>query len=915
MKRSLAMLLILLLVLGSFPVAEEEAPTYGEILFDWELILGDGEGDLMEGEALTRSQMMVVLARMYGLEEEAASFELPTTFSDVDPLSAYAPYIAFAEAQGWVTGYGDGTFGPHDSLTADQAATMLLRVLGYSSEEDFTFEEAVAFAASLGIDVTAGITDDGAILRGELFELMYKTLKTENTEGDLLSVVLGLEEGTPETLEVLSVEALNLVQVAVVFNTEVDEETAEEASNYSVESDDDTFDIFLADLQEDGVTVILNLDLEDEDVPVAQQTEAVVSVEDVEALDNEDLLVADTEMTVAFMDTTIPEVTGATNTGINTFKVTFSEPMDFEDLGDKDNYEVKNEAGKKYYLSGDVALLEDNQAVRITTFNDLSEGDYTLEVSGIADYAGFTVLTRTFTVTVEEDAEAPYVTGYKDADAKGVTLIWNEDLDFENVTVKAMLSDGIEEVYHTNSSNEAKSIEVIDNEMTILFSLDNEGDLLPEGTAYVYVLEEYVQDYWENDNAQQMIEIEVTVDTAPPAIEDVEVEDDELTITFTEAIAFDEEEFTFLDDEGEEVDVDVDSEDIDEDKLIIGVAGLDGDYTLTMAGIVDTSPAANAMAETTVAFTVTDAEAPFEADYPTARLYFAEEEGQLIRIDFGEAMATEGEYSVTDLSNYIINTSIGAPASLAGYSPIFQATGSAITGLDFYQAYELTELKDDFEIDIEIVVLEGGEAVEIHIPSVVDDGRYGLDLKVQELGAGYVDYTTYRYLELGRLADAEGNLTEAFSTFVEIEPKGIVAIDTVHAIATDTVEVTLEDRLTEIEGEDFSFYVGDLEPNEVGSLDLLTSLTFGEDFGLDTYENEDDNTVLVFEFFEEVMNYDATYGAEVADAIASYDRLYFVVTDEAVSANAYGEPVDFEVSLLGAAGIRLAWWKTASCRN
>jgi len=177
--------------------------------------------------------------------------------------------------------------------------------------------------------------------------------------------------------------------------------------------------------------------------------------------------------------------------------------------------------------------------------------------------------------------------------------------------------------------------------------------------------------------------------------------------------------------------------------------------------------------------------------------------------------------------------------------------------------------------------------VEIYIPSVADDGKYGIDLYAGGIYPVAL-YMPNQYMEIGRLADAEGNLTQSFSTFVEVEPKGVVEIDTVYAIAPDVVEVTLKDRLTEIEGEDFSFVVPQLIMDS-----FTTEFYYGEDFGLDTYEDEDGNTVLVFEFHEEVMNYDATYHREVTDKqIESYEEcLYLEVTQGAISANQYGEEV------------------------
>jgi hypothetical protein len=101
-------------------------------------------------------------------------------------------------------------------------------------------------------------------------------------------------------------------------------------------------------------------------------------------------------------------------------------------------------------------------------------------------------------------------------------------------------------------------------------------------------------------------------------------------------------------------------------------------------------------------------------------------------------------------------------------------------------------------------------------------------------------------------------------------------VDTVEAVATDTVEVTLEDALADIDGEDFKFIVS-------GS---STAYYFEDDFGLDYDEDEDGNTILIFEFFDinDVMNYSAKDRT-------SNSAIYFVVMDNG-SENQYGEPVE-----------------------
>ena len=52
------------------------------------------------------------------------------TFADVAPDAWYADAVAWAEEKGFVTGYGDGTFGPDDPVTQEQAAVILHRFAG-----------------------------------------------------------------------------------------------------------------------------------------------------------------------------------------------------------------------------------------------------------------------------------------------------------------------------------------------------------------------------------------------------------------------------------------------------------------------------------------------------------------------------------------------------------------------------------------------------------------------------------------------------------------------------------------------------------------------------------------------------------------------------------------------------------------
>ena len=52
------------------------------------------------------------------------------SFTDVTPDMTFFPYIEAIYAEGITVGYGDGTFGPNDTLTRGEMAAFLTRALG-----------------------------------------------------------------------------------------------------------------------------------------------------------------------------------------------------------------------------------------------------------------------------------------------------------------------------------------------------------------------------------------------------------------------------------------------------------------------------------------------------------------------------------------------------------------------------------------------------------------------------------------------------------------------------------------------------------------------------------------------------------------------------------------------------------------
>lgn len=110
-------------------------------------INGCGDGTFQPGKPISRAEFVTVLAGIYGVN---TSKGMP--FSDVGHGWCYDA-VATAYANGWVSGFTDGTFRPNQTITRAEAVSILNRVLGRSC--DLTFVQANAQTALHFTDVPA----------------------------------------------------------------------------------------------------------------------------------------------------------------------------------------------------------------------------------------------------------------------------------------------------------------------------------------------------------------------------------------------------------------------------------------------------------------------------------------------------------------------------------------------------------------------------------------------------------------------------------------------------------------------------------------------------------------------------------------------------------------------------------------
>jgi len=142
LKRALSLtlasvMLLGMMVVGSSALSFNDADdisnvTAATVLQELGVMIGTDKGDFQPEKPVTRAQMAILICRiLYGEKLNVDQFAGVSQYSDVPANEYYTGHINLATSLGIINGYGNGKFGPDDTVTTAQAALMLCRALGY----------------------------------------------------------------------------------------------------------------------------------------------------------------------------------------------------------------------------------------------------------------------------------------------------------------------------------------------------------------------------------------------------------------------------------------------------------------------------------------------------------------------------------------------------------------------------------------------------------------------------------------------------------------------------------------------------------------------------------------------------------------------------------------------------------------
>ena len=193
LKRALSLALASVMVMGLMvvgtgasyvDVSSEQNQEAIEVLQAVGVMTGDENGKFNPDANVTRNEMAVIMSNM--LDYKVSNYAGTAPFTDVPSWAE--PYVAACYTHGIISGYDAKTFGGSDSVTAAQAALMMMKALGYFQyQSDFGEDWQMATireANKIDLYKDVNATAVAPMTRNDVAQLALNTLKSYQVEAD-----------------------------------------------------------------------------------------------------------------------------------------------------------------------------------------------------------------------------------------------------------------------------------------------------------------------------------------------------------------------------------------------------------------------------------------------------------------------------------------------------------------------------------------------------------------------------------------------------------------------------------------------------------------------------------------------------------------------------------------------------------
>lgn len=182
MKKILTLLMSALLLCAAAGLPVFAATSYeAELLADLSIMQGDPNGNMRYQDSVSRAECAKIVVAASKYRDSVDMNSKRSAFRDVTYDHWAAPYVTVGIKNGLFKGYFDATFRPDNTVTCEEAITMLLRVLDYTDEDigdDWPYDQ-IDMAKKLGILDGVSKSVGQPLTRRDISKMIYNTLNSK----------------------------------------------------------------------------------------------------------------------------------------------------------------------------------------------------------------------------------------------------------------------------------------------------------------------------------------------------------------------------------------------------------------------------------------------------------------------------------------------------------------------------------------------------------------------------------------------------------------------------------------------------------------------------------------------------------------------------------------------------------------
>lgn len=198
MKKIIALTLIILTLctpLNATFATETSSEDMAQMMSSLNIMNGYTDGDLHLNDKLTRAQFAKIIINASQYKNSVSSKSTTSPFKDVPYSTWAAPYISVAVSNKLITGYPDSSFKPDKNVTLEEAVTVVLNLMGYTSDDfgsSWPYGQ-LSMATNIGLLKNSSAQAGTEITRKDAMQIVYNMLNSNIKSGSAYIDSLGYE--------------------------------------------------------------------------------------------------------------------------------------------------------------------------------------------------------------------------------------------------------------------------------------------------------------------------------------------------------------------------------------------------------------------------------------------------------------------------------------------------------------------------------------------------------------------------------------------------------------------------------------------------------------------------------------------------------------------------------------------------